>query len=214
MRSRTRWRGETLADRMRIALFLEDVGHERFIGAFIERLADEVDARVQLEVRNARGGASQLDQQFMQFLKDNVTLDQRLNLVVVIRDTDCVGVERVKTRYLGLVRDAYYSGDVVIGAPEPHIECWYLSDPSALQRVLRADTQATVPDSKCGRDRFKRKLSEVIEDAHVAPLLGGIEYAEDIVEEMDIYRACSNVPSLDTFVRDLRRALGVYTDAT
>lgn len=199
---------------MRIALFQEDVGHERFIGALIKRLADEVGVSVQLELRNARGGASQLDQQFVQFLNDNVALDQQLNLVVVIRDTDCVGVERIKTRYSGLARDSRYSGDVVIGAPEPHVECWYLSDPTALQRVLRADTQATVPDSKCGHDRFKRKLSQVVEDAHVSPLLGGIEYAEDIVKEMDIYRACSNVPSLDMFVRDLKRALGGDTDTT
>ena len=199
---------------MRIALFQEDVGHERFIGALIKRLADEVGVSVQLELRNARGGASQLDQQFVQFLNDNVALDQQLNLVVVIRDTDCVGVERIKTRYSGLARDSRYSGDVVIGAPEPHVECWYLSDPTALQRVLRADTQATVPDSKCGRDRFKRKLSQVVEDAHVSPLLGGIKYAEDIVKEMDIYRACSNVPSLDMFVRDLKRDLGGDTDTT
>ncbi len=199
---------------MLIALFQEDVGHERFIGALIRRLADEVGVSVQLEVRNARGGASQLDQQFVQFLNDSVTLDQRLNLVVVIRDTDCVGVEKVKTRYLGLVRNVHYSGEVVIGAPEPHIECWYLSDPTALQRVLRADAQASVPDSKCGRERFKQMLYQIVEDAHVAPLLGGIEYAEDIVEEMDIYRACSNVPSLDTFVRDLKKALVGYVDAT
>jgi hypothetical protein len=104
---------------MRIALFQEDVGHERFIGALIKRLADEVGVSVQLELRNARGGASQLDQQFVQFLNDNVALDQQLNLVVVIRDTDCVGVERIKTRYSGLARDSRYSGDVVIGAPEP-----------------------------------------------------------------------------------------------
>ena len=199
---------------MRVALFLEDVGHERFVGALVRRLASEANVEVEMEVRNARGGAPRLDQQFVQFLRDNVTIDQRLDLVVVIRDTDCVGVERVKTRYLGLVRNVHYSGEVVVGAPEPHIECWYLSDPTALQRVLRADAQASVPDSKCGRERFKQMLYQIVEDAHVAPLLGGIEYAEDIVEEMDIYRACSNVPSLDTFVRDLKKALVGYTDTT
>jgi len=53
-------------------------------------------------------------------------------------------------------------------------------------------------------------LSQTVNDAGVEPAEGGIEYAEDIVAEMDIYRACSNVPSLDTFVRDLKRALAVY----
>ena len=102
----------------------------------------------------------------------------------------------------------------MIGAPEPHIECWYLSDPPALQRVLSSSVQAPVPDSKCGSGRFKRVLSQTVKDAGVEPAEGGIEYAEDIVEEMDIYRACSNVPSLDTFVRDLKKALVGYVDAT
>ena len=193
---------------MRLALFLEDVGHEGFVDALVRRLAVEVNVAVDIEVRNARGGASQLDQQFVQFLRDNGTLEQQFDLVVVIRDTDCLGVDKVKWRYSGLVRDACYSGKVVIGAPEPHIECWYLSDPTALQRVLHGPAQAPVPDSKCGRGRFKRMLSQTVRDAGVEPLLGGIEYADPLVAEMDIYRACSNVPSLARFVKELRQALG------
>ena len=80
--------------------------------------------------------------------------------------------------------------------------------------VLSSSVQAPVPDSKCGSGRFKRVLSQTVKDAGVEPAEGGIEYAEDIVEEMDIYRACSNVPSLDTFVRDLKKALVGYVDAT
>ena len=199
---------------MKVALFLEDVGHERFVGALTKRLADETIVEIDIEVRNARGGAARLDEQFTQFLRDIATSGQRFDLVVVIRDTDCKGVDTIKSRYLRLVEAVDYSGEVVIGAPEPHIECWYLADPSALQRVLHGHTQASVPDSKCGRNRFKRMLSETVRDSGVFPLLGGTEYAEGVVAEMDIYRACSNVPSLDMFVRDLKRALGGDTDTT
>ena len=122
----------------------------------------------------------------------------RPDLVVVVRDTDCAGVRTIQSRYSRLVKDAGYLGDVVIGAPEPHIECWYLADPSALQRVLSAPTQAPVPDSRCGTGRFKEMLARTVTDAKVDPLLGGIEYAEDIVADMDIYRAAANVPSFDT----------------
>ena len=199
---------------MRLALFLEDVGHERFVDSLVRRLAREACVPLQVDVRNARGGASQLDRQFTQFLLDYAIADMRPDLVVVIRDTDCTGVGTVKSRYSRLVEDAGYLGDVVIGAPEPHIECWYLADPTALQRVLRASTQATVPDSKCGTGRFKQLLSNTVTAAGVAPLLGGIEYAERVVAEMDIYRAAANVPSLDTFIRDLRRAFGVRAHPT
>ena len=199
-----------MGDRLRVALFLEDAGHQRFIDALVRRLAEAEGTAVEIDVRNARGGASQLDGQFTRFLRDKATLYQRPDLVVVVRDTDCRGVDTIKSRYFRLIDDVEYSGEVVVGAPEPHIECWFLSDPPALQRVLSSGVQAPVPDSKCGSGRFKRLLSQTVKDAGVEPAEGGIEYAADIVEEMDIYRACSNVPSLDTFVRDLRRALGEH----
>ena len=192
---------------MRIALFLEDIGHEGFVDSLVRRLADQEGVRIEVDVRNARGGAPQLDQQFDRFLKDYSVTGMRPDLVVVVRDTDCAGVRTIQSRYSRLVKDAGYLGDVVIGAPEPHIECWYLADPSALQRVLSAPTQAPVPDSRCGTGRFKEMLARTVTDAKVDPLLGGIEYAEDIVADMDIYRAAANVPSFDTFVQDLRRAL-------
>ena len=196
---------------MRVTLFLEDVGHEQFIGSLVRRLADEACVPIEVNVRNARGGAPQLDQQFVQFLMDYAVADLHPDLVVVIRDTDCTGVSTIKSRYFKLVEDAGYNGDVVIGAPEPHIECWYLADPPALQRVLHAPTQAPVPDSKCGTGKFKQLLSKTVTDAGVAPLLGGIEYAEEVVAEMDMFRAASNVPSLQTFIRDLSQALGSST---
>lgn len=199
---------------MRIVLFLEDVGHELFVRSLVRRLANEVCVPTEVDVRNARGGASRLDQQFLQFLGDYIAADTRPDLVVVIRDTDCTGVGTVKSRYFRLVKDANYLGDVIVGAPEPHIECWYLADPPALQRVLRASTQVPVPDSKCGSGRFKQILSQTVTDAGVTPLLGGIEYAEEVVAEMDIYRAASNVPSLDIFVKDLRRAFRALSAPT
>jgi hypothetical protein len=50
-------------------------------------------------------------------------------------------------------------------------------------------------------------LIQVFVDAGVQPQSGGIEYAEPIVREMDIYRASTNVPSLKRFIDDLRSAL-------
>lgn len=73
-----------MGDRLGVALFLEDAGHQRFIDALVRRLAEEEGVAVEIDVRNARGGASQLDGQFTRFLRDNATLDQQLDLVVGI----------------------------------------------------------------------------------------------------------------------------------
>jgi hypothetical protein len=41
-------------------------------------------------------------------------------------------------------------------------------------------------------------------------LLGGIEFAEDLVASMDLYRAGKNEKSLKHFVDDLRAGLGAH----
>ena len=133
-------------------------------------------------------------------------METRYDLVIVVHDTDCAGVDTIESRYKQLVQEAGYTGAYVVGAPEPHIECWYLADPLALQRVLHGHAQAPVPDSRCGRNRFKRVLAQTVRQAGIEPAEGGIEYGALVIEEMDIYRACSNVPSLARFVAHLRRA--------
>ena len=194
---------------MKVVLFLEDVGHERFVGSLVKRLADEANISVEIDVRNATGGASRLDQEFDRFLRDYAFATASPDLIVLIRDTDCNGVNTIKSRYMNLIQNANYRGNVVVGAPEPHIECWYLADPPALQRVLRSPEQAPVPDSKCGTGRFKQLLAKTVTDAGVKPLLGGIEYAERVVSELDVYKASSNVPSFDIFIKDIKQAFEV-----
>lgn len=48
---------------------------------------------------------------------------------------------------------------------------------------------------------------QAIHAAGTQPLLGGIEYAGDIVNKMDLARASRADPSLDQFLRDLRAEL-------
>jgi endonuclease YncB( thermonuclease family) len=81
-------------------------------------------------------------------------------------------------------------------------------DGAAFKRVLGTGCQA--PNQKCERDRYKRLLAEAVRGAGVVPVLGGIEYAEDLVAEMDIAVARGD-RSFDQFLsalHDVFRAWG------
>ncbi len=193
---------------VKVAFFLEDIGHARFLTNLTSRISLEEDIHLDVLVFNATGGAPRLDSEFNRFMRDySHQYAPEFDLVIVAKDTDCRGVQVVVNELMQKVEQSRYYERTVVAAPEPHIECWYLADPKAIQRILRSPSLPAVPDSKCGRGRFKERLIQAVKDAGVLPSLGGIEYAESIVEEMDIYEACRNVPSLQRFVSDLRAAL-------
>ena len=76
---------------------------------------------------------------------------------------------------------------LILAIPDPHVERWLLLDGAAFKSVFGRGCDA--PDRKCDRGRYKRRLAESIVAAGVTPILGGIEFAEDIVQCMDIERA-------------------------
>ena len=97
-----------------------------------------------------------------------------------------------------------WPGEIVKAIPDPHIERWLLLDGAAFKRVFGRGCQA--PDLKCDRDRYKDLLIDSIEQAGVIPSTGGIEFAADIIKNLDLRRA-SRDPSFRRFVESLRQAL-------
>lgn len=62
------------------------------------------------------------------------------------------------------------------------------------------------PDSKCERGRYKRLLTEAIRAAGGVPNVGGMEFAEDVVREIDLARAARADRSFARFVDALDAA--------
>ncbi len=91
---------------------------------------------------------------------------------------------------------------MILAIPDPHIERWLLLDGVAFKAVFGNGCDA--PDQKCDRDRYKQRLIEAIHATGTIPRLGGIEYAEDIVQQMDINRAARGDRSFGRFVAGLR----------
>ncbi len=93
----------------------------------------------------------------------------------------------------------------VAASPDPHIERWFLADLESFHKVV--GTRPTVAKRKCDRIYYKNILREAVKAADNPSTLGGIEYADELVEAMDLYRASKAVPSLGRFIDELRARL-------
>ena len=189
-----------------VALFVEDDAHRRVVGALLRRLADESGLTVRLDWRSAVRGHGRVVQEFRRYLGDLATQGGHPDLIVVATDANCIGLQR-------RIRDIDASAAVsplVLAVPDPHIERWLLLDGAAFKSVFGKGCDA--PDKKCDRGRYKHQLFEAIRAAGVVPQLGGIQYAEDIVQHMDIESAARGDPSFRRFVDEVRRLFRQWGD--
>ena len=181
-----------------IALFVEDFAHQQVIGALVQRLADEHRLAVRLDWRSAVRGHGRVVQEFNSYLRDLTRQGGRPDLIIVATDANCIGLNE-RTREIG---NPDVPTPVVLAVPDPHIERWLLLDGAAFRSVF--DKGCDAPDYKCSRDLYKQRLIEAIHATGITPGLGGIEFAEEIVQAMNIERAMRADRSLERFVNDLR----------
>ena len=177
-----------------VALFVEDNAHRKVIGALLRRVADESGLTVRLDWRSAVGGRGRVVQELKRYLRDLTTQGGHPDLIVVATDANCTGLQQ---RIREVDASAAVS-PVVLAVPDPHIERWLLLDGAAFRSVFGKGCDA--PDKKCDRGRYKHQLFEAVRATGVVPQLGGIQYAEDIVQHMDIERTAQADPSFGRFV--------------
>ena len=75
-------------------------------------------------------------------------------------------------------------------------------DSAAFKSVLGKGCDA--PDQKCSKDRYKKLLLDAMQNAGITPPLGGMEYAEDIVNAMNLQRIEQVDSSFGKFLKDLQ----------
>ena len=182
-----------------IALFVEDYAHQHIIGALVQRLATEQEVQIRLDWRNAVRGHGKVVEEFERYLRDLRRQGGRPPaLIVVATDANCKGLND-RAKEFAVQEEPT---PVILAIPDPHVERWLLLDGAAFKAVLGHGCDA--PDLKCSRDRYKQRLIQAIISAGVTPSLGGIEFAEDIVNEMDIDRVARSDRSFARFVENLR----------
>ena len=189
---------------LKVDLFAEDQAHELFVTALVRRVFAEEGCSVELNVRSAVGGhgraLSELKTYQRAVVKGSIGL-ARPDLVVVTIDANCKGPVDARNGVLGAI-DVGAAGEAVVACPDPHVERWFFADPEAFNRVVGVDQQPG--RRKCERDVYKTLLKNTVARAGHFPSLGGLEFAQDLVREMDLYRAGANEPSLGDLVNGVR----------
>ena len=189
-----------------VDLFAEDQAHEKLLEPMIRRVAREqgVDARVR--VRAARGGHGRAlaeYETYQQLLKIR-QIQTAPHLIVVAVDGNCARFGR-KRQEIERCTTNENRDRVVAACPDPHVERWFMADPDSFCRIVGA--RPKVEKKKCVRDHYKKSLENSIRQAGHPATLGGLEFAEELVEDMDLYRAAKSDHSLRAFLDHLKDRL-------
>ncbi len=190
-----------------IDLFAEDYPHEAFLSEMIGRVASEEGKTIRARPLSARGGHGRALAEFRMYQRAVLKGGQSVNvpdMLVVAIDANCHSWADAK-RQIEEEIEAPFKGISVIACPEPHIERWFLADPTSFAEVV--GVRPSIGRTKCKRDLYKQILTKAVADAGHPPVLGGVEFAPDIVARMDLYRAGKREKSLKSMVDALRAAL-------
>lgn len=188
-----------------IDLFAEDRAHEEFLRALTRRIAREEQAEVTLRVRSARGGHGRALEEFALYQRavDRGAME-RPDILVVAIDSNCRKLSQAR----GAIRartDAANQDRTVIACPDPHVERWYMADPDSFHSVV--GHLPALGKKKCERGWYKNLLAHAVRSGGHVSTLGGVEFAQDLVEAMDLYRAGKTDPALRAFVTDARASI-------
>lgn len=190
-----------------VDLFVEDRAHEELLKPLIERVASEEAVAASVRVRSARGGRGRALSEFRLYgilVEKNMVQSVPADLVVVGIDGNCTTFNKKRAEIQDAASNAI-SGRLVVACPDPHVERWYLTDPVSFEQIV--GHCPTVGRRKCARDHYKNLLSRAVGKAGHPPTLGGIEFAREIVQNLDWYRAGNTDRSFKVFVDDLRGGL-------
>lgn len=189
-----------------IGLFLEDLAQAEFAHAFIDKVFSQCGiAPYEMHIRNARGGKTRVYSQFRDYLKDYQGFAAvGYDLTIAMIDTDCESPPAHVVKLQRIQADCGYVSPVIYATPHPYVEAWYLADPSGVQRVAGCPATPFVPIGECNSTLYKEALINAFIAGGVVPTAGGVEYAADIVQAMNLYTATRTLPELDQFVGELR----------
>lgn len=190
-----------------VDLFVEDRAHEEFLNPLLHRVAGEEEVSVRVRVRSGRGGHGRAIEElklYQTLVEKGAIAPPTPDLVIVGIDGNCATFARKRTEIENATR-VQFRDRLVVACPDPHVERWYLGDPESFQTVV--GHRPSVGKRKCAHDHYKGLLAKAVRQAGHPATLGGIEFAREIVENLDWYRAGRNDASLKAFLDDLRARL-------
>lgn len=187
----------------RVHLFCEDAAQESWARAIVERIAREEGVDVTIRSVSAKLGVPRLKQELRAYSAAARETAGLPDLLVVLVDANTAGRAARLEEIAGSVELGAFPHEVV-GIPDPCIERWFLADPpSFAQRFSSPEQLASTSDGRS----WKRELEAALVRAEEIVVGGGAEFADEIVEVMDLFRAGKESPSLRSFVDGVRGAI-------
>ena len=190
-----------------VDIFVEDRAHEALLVPMLRRIAEEEKVVVSPRIRSGRGGHGRAVTElklYQDLVQKGAAGTTNPDLLIAGIDGNCSTFARAKKAIVAATH-APFSDRLVVACPDPHVERWYLADPESFKDVV--GHRPTIAKRKCARDYYKDALAKVVRKAGHPATLGGIEFAQELVERMDLYRAGKNERSLKSFMDDLRARL-------
>ncbi len=176
------------------------------IRALIFRLSLEEAIRVSIatSIKGGHGGVLNEIKGFQRALKAGAIPLGVPDLLIVLRDANCGNFNEIKREIINIIDNSVFPF-FVVGCPDPHVERWFLLDSNSLMKVFGSFFE--VPAYKCEKNYYKNELKSIIRQAGWPITQGGIEYAHDIVSQINFSHAERNDPSFRIFISDLRGVL-------
>jgi hypothetical protein len=196
-----------MSNALLIDLFAEDRGHEELLRPLLRRLARDQEKAAQVRVRSARGGHGRALAELDLYQKSVLRIgrgEALPDLLVVAIDGNCDSFAAARGKVRAALRDEFQDR-TVHACPDPHVERWYLADLEAFHEVVGITPR--VGKQKCEKNVYKALLAKAVADAGHPPILGGIEFARELAEAMDPYRAGKADNSLKHFLEEATACL-------
>lgn len=195
---------------LRVGYFLEDIAHERFFVAMVERVAGEFGCQVIHDVRSARGGHA--IEEYKRFIGDlsKGYLRPEWDLLLVAIDANS---ERWNRRRDSIIRMAQPPpvSCLVVAVPSPYIQAWFLLDAAALSKAF--GVPVSIEWVRKGRKvNFKDTFNRTARNALGFPAQYEV-YGDEIANHMDLgIRTNANYlagphSSFMAFINNLRECL-------
>jgi hypothetical protein len=183
-----------------VELFCEDSAHESCARALVTRIAREGELDVSIRTGTATAGIPRLKQELRAYQTMVRLRAGTPHLLVILIDSNAAGPASRRSEIEGLLDDAVFP-EVVIGTPNPCVERWLLADPASFSATFGVQPKIGRANT---RRAWKHRLVEALEAAGQVVVQGGAEFAEEIIEPMDLYHAGQSDPTIQTFADDLR----------
>lgn len=193
---------------LRVDLFCEDRAHEELLKPLVRRLCEQEDVDARIEVQSARGGRGRALQELEDYqLVTRKAGRPRPDLLVVAIDANCDTYAK-KVKEIGEKIDTTLIPHHAIACPDPHIERWYMADSDAFCQVVGERPPTAEPKcDKQSRNVLKKALAHAVRAAGHPAILGGIEFAPELANAMDPFRAGKADTALKHFIEEVENAL-------